>query len=182
MSMGSQEELAWAAVVLALLLQGISASGKTTSDNGVIAISQKGKNVSLVCKDGNNATRWSKDGRSLSFQGEELVLAVMDDPRGTYKCISNSNRSSRPMQVFIRMCQNCVHLDLATILGVSAASLIATAFLAIAVYHIGLEERGWPAQASDKQCLLANEQLYQPLQEHSDRPYSHVGIAKTRRR
>ncbi|XP_039197724.1 T-cell surface glycoprotein CD3 delta chain-like isoform X5 [Crotalus tigris] len=80
------------------------------------------------------------------------------------------------------VCQNCIHLDFTMILGISAASLLATIFLAIAVYHIAVEERGRPTQASDKQCLLANDQLYQPLQEHNDRPYSHIGIAKPRRR
>ncbi|XP_070808606.1 T-cell surface glycoprotein CD3 gamma chain-like isoform X2 [Pituophis catenifer annectens] len=178
--MGSQEQLLWA-TVLALFFQGISISGNTASENEIITIEQKGKKVSLVCKVGNNETRWLKDGMNLTYQGKELVLAVMDDPRGIYVCI-NSNEESRPLQVFIRMCQNCIHLDFTTILGISAASLITTVFLAIAVYHIAVEERGRPAQASDKQCLLANDQLYQPLQERNDRPYSHIGIAKPRRR
>ncbi|KAL7981655.1 hypothetical protein Chor_005743 [Crotalus horridus] len=202
--MGGQEQLLCAAV-LALFFQEF------------ITIEQKGKNVSLICEGGDNKTHWIKDRMDLTYQGKELALAVMDDPRGIYKCIIQ-NGKSRSVQVFIRMCQNCIHLDFTMILGISAASLLATIFLAIAVYHIAVEERGRPTQgscffslwtqssyfdpaASDKQRLLANDQLYQvievwsahtgpkggcssfqPLQEHNDRPYSHIGIAKPRRR
>ncbi|XP_013911324.1 PREDICTED: T-cell surface glycoprotein CD3 gamma chain-like [Thamnophis sirtalis] len=176
--MGSQEQLLWV-TALALFFQGISISGNAASGKE-ITVEQKGKNLLLVCKDGDNGTLWLKDNMALTYKGKELVLAVMDDPRGIYAC-SNSSES-RALQVFIRMCQNCIHLDFATILGISAASLITTIFLAIAVYHIAVEEHGQPAQASDKQCLLANDQLYQPLQGRNDRPYSHIGIAKPRRR
>uniref|UniRef100_T1E6Z3 CD3 gamma/delta n=1 Tax=Crotalus horridus TaxID=35024 RepID=T1E6Z3_CROHD len=178
--MGGQEQLLCAAV-LALFFQGISISGNAASGNEFITIEQKGKNVSLICEGGDNKTHWIKDRMDLTYQGKELALAVMDDPRGIYKCIIQ-NGKSRSVQVFIRMCQNCIHLDFTMILGISAASLLATIFLAIAVYHIAVEERGRPTQASDKQRLLANDQLYQPLQEHNDRPYSHIGIAKPRRR
>ncbi|KAM3830533.1 T-cell surface glycoprotein CD3 gamma chain-like [Vipera latastei] len=177
--MGGQEQLLCAAV-LALFFQGISISGNAASGNEFITIEQKGKNVSLICEGGNNETRWIKDKMDLTYQGKELTLAVMDDPRGTYECMNNGK--NRSLQVFIRMCQNCIRLDFTMILGISAASLLATVFLAIAVYHIAVEERGRPTQASDKQCLLANDQLYQPLQEHNDKPYSHIGIAKPRRR
>ncbi|XP_058050496.1 uncharacterized protein LOC131203841 isoform X2 [Ahaetulla prasina] len=98
--MGSQEQLLWA-TVLALFFQGISISGNTASGNEIITKEQERKKVSLVCKEGNNETRWSKDGTNLTYQGKELVLAVMDDPRGIYVCI-NSNKESRPLQVFIR--------------------------------------------------------------------------------
>uniref|UniRef100_A0A2D4N2I6 CD3 gamma/delta subunit Ig-like domain-containing protein n=1 Tax=Micrurus spixii TaxID=129469 RepID=A0A2D4N2I6_9SAUR len=178
--MGGREQLLWA-TLLVLFFQGISISGNTASGNDFITTEQKGKKVYLVCAGGNNETLWKKDRVNLTYHGKELVLAVMDDPRGIYECV-NSDRKSRSLKVFIRMCQYCIHLDITTIVGISAASLLATVFLAVAVYHIAVEERGRPAQASDKQCLLANDQLYQPLQERNDRPYSHIGIAKPRRR
>uniref|UniRef100_A0A670Y7U3 CD3 gamma/delta subunit Ig-like domain-containing protein n=1 Tax=Pseudonaja textilis TaxID=8673 RepID=A0A670Y7U3_PSETE len=109
---------------------------------------------------GNNETRWKKDGVNLTPQGKKLMLAVMDDPRGIYQCLDRDEKN-RTLQVFIRMCQYCIHLDFTTILGISVASLLATVFLAIAVYHLAVEERSRPAQASDKQSLLANDQLYQ---------------------
>ncbi|XP_026564840.1 T-cell surface glycoprotein CD3 gamma chain isoform X1 [Pseudonaja textilis] len=159
---------------------GISISGNTASENDIV-IEQKGKTVYLVCTGGNNETRWKKDGVNLTPQGKKLMLAVMDDPRGIYQCLDRDEKN-RTLQVFIRMCQYCIHLDFTTILGISVASLLATVFLAIAVYHLAVEERSRPAQASDKQSLLANDQLYQPLQERNDRPYSHIAITKPRRR
>ncbi|XP_020649748.1 T-cell surface glycoprotein CD3 gamma chain isoform X2 [Pogona vitticeps] len=37
-------------------------------------------------------------------------------------------------------------------------------------------------RTSDKQTLLANEQLYQPLGERNNGQYSHIGVANMRRR
>ncbi|XP_060643280.2 T-cell surface glycoprotein CD3 delta chain [Anolis sagrei] len=104
----------------------------------------------------------------------------MDDPRGSFSCESGVQTAS--LQVFFRMCQNCILLDAPTILGIGIASLVATLFLAVAVFCLAVEEPGLRSQASDKQNLLANEQLYQPLGERNNGQYSHVGVAKTRHR
>ncbi|XP_063167677.1 T-cell surface glycoprotein CD3 gamma chain-like isoform X1 [Candoia aspera] len=179
--MGGWEQLL-CATVLGLFFQGISISGNAASENEFIIIKQKGKTVSLICEGGNNKTSWRKDRTALRHKGKELALgAMMDDPRGFYEC-SISDKENRSLQVFFRMCQNCIHLDFITVLGISAASLFATVFLAVAVYHIAVGERGWPSQASDKQSLLASDQLYQPLREHNYGPYSHIGAAKPRHR
>ncbi|KAM6432329.1 T-cell surface glycoprotein CD3 delta chain [Liasis olivaceus] len=178
--MGGQEQLL-CATLLALFFQGISISGNAASENEFITIKQKGNTVFLICEGGNNQTSWTKGRMTLSHQGKELSLGpVMDDPRGFFEC--QINKKNRSLQVFFRMCQNCIRLDYTTILAISVASLLATIFLAVAVYHMAVEERGRPSQASDKQSLLANDQPYQPLREHNYGPYSHIGAAKPRHR
>ncbi|KAM9113868.1 T-cell surface glycoprotein CD3 delta chain [Pangshura tecta] len=79
------------------------------------------------------------------------------------------------------MCQNCIELDAATISGIVVADVIATVFLAIAVYCITSQESGRHLRASDRQTLIANEQLYQPLGERDNEQYSRLGVTRTRK-
>ncbi|NWX91985.1 CD3D protein, partial [Nothoprocta pentlandii] len=59
------------------------------------------------------------------------------------------------------VCQNCIELDAATISGIVVADVVATVFLAIAVYCISGHDKGRLSRASDRQNLIANDQLYQ---------------------
>ncbi|NXC40159.1 CD3D protein, partial [Penelope pileata] len=81
------------------------------------------------------------------------------DPRGTYTCSSGS--STDTLQVHYRMCQNCIEVDAPTISGIVIADVVATIFLAIAVYYVTGHDKGRMSRASDRQNLIANEQLYQ---------------------
>ncbi|NWS72671.1 CD3G protein, partial [Crotophaga sulcirostris] len=83
------------------------------------------------------------------------------DPRGVYTCATLSGKRSPPLQVYYRMCQNCIEVDIATISGIVVADVIATIFLAVAVYCITGQDKGRLSRASDRQNLIANEQLYQ---------------------
>ncbi|NXW44282.1 CD3G protein, partial [Nyctiprogne leucopyga] len=82
------------------------------------------------------------------------------DPRGTYTCETESQKK-RSLQVHYRMCQNCIEVDAPTISGIVIADVVATVFLAIAVYCITGQDKGRLSRASDRQNLIANEQLYQ---------------------
>ncbi|NXR06463.1 CD3D protein, partial [Semnornis frantzii] len=59
------------------------------------------------------------------------------------------------------VCQNCIQVDAATISGIVVADVVATIFLAVAVYCISGQDRTRMSRASDRQNLIANEQLYQ---------------------
>nr|XP_060643280.1 T-cell surface glycoprotein CD3 gamma chain-like [Anolis sagrei ordinatus] len=175
----------WSVATLGLLFAGtvVIFAKESASETGLsIKVKQNGRNVTLHCVGGSELFNWTKDGVLLKgHEGEELPLgSAMDDPRGSFSCQSKDQTAS--MQVFFRMCQNCIHLDAPTILGIGIASLVATLFLAVAVFCLAVEEPSLRSQASDKQNLLANEQLYQPLGERNNGQYSHVGVAKTRRR
>lgn len=147
-----------------------------------ITLDLQGDLVTLQCNIAptDENTTWEKDGYPLEMKGNVLhVGSALDDPRGFYTCIGAKKNAT--LQVFFRMCQYCVHMDVATIAGLLMASVLATVFLAVAVSKIAAPEPGWISQASDKQTLLANDQLYQPLGEHSNGQYSHIGLAKPRR-
>ncbi|NXP23942.1 CD3D protein, partial [Scytalopus superciliaris] len=81
------------------------------------------------------------------------------DPRGLYTCDLESK--STKLQVHYRMCQNCIEVDAATISGIVIADVVATALLAVAVYCVTGHNRGHMSRASDRQNLIANDQLYQ---------------------
>ncbi|NXH13038.1 CD3D protein, partial [Bucco capensis] len=81
------------------------------------------------------------------------------DPRGIYVCEAGGRRST--LQVHYRMCQSCIEVDAATVSGIVVADALATLLLAIAVYCISGQDKGHMSRASDRQNLIANEQLYQ---------------------
>ncbi|NXD17537.1 CD3D protein, partial [Nothocercus nigrocapillus] len=68
----------------------------------------------------------------------------------------------RPLSLVLpAVCQNCIEVDAATISGIVVADVVATVFLAIAVYCITGHDKGRLSRASDRQNLIANDQLYQ---------------------
>ncbi|XP_074891226.1 T-cell surface glycoprotein CD3 delta chain isoform X2 [Buteo buteo] len=116
---------------------------------------------------------WLKDGNIIG-NGTQLDLgAVYNDPRGVYTCQSEDGNE--------HVCQNCIEVDASTISGIVVADVVATIFLAVAVYCITGQDKGRMSRASDRQNLIANEQLYQPLGERDDGQYSRLAPAKARK-
>ncbi|KAJ7305370.1 hypothetical protein JRQ81_011318 [Phrynocephalus forsythii] len=156
---GSGPHLLWATLVLGSLFTGVvlSGNGGTQQAESVkVALRQKGKLVRLHCE-GGNVTKWSQDGKEVQEGGQELSLgSSLDDPRGIYTCHIGHREAS--LQVYFRMCQNCIRLDLPTILGLLLASGVSIAFLAVAVYYLATEEPGWQLQASRR----AQQRTVQP--------------------
>ncbi|KAI5943194.1 T-cell surface glycoprotein CD3 gamma chain [Manis javanica] len=74
----------------------------------------------------------------------------------------------------LKVCQNCIELSVATVSGFVFAEIISILFLAVGVYFIAGQDGGHQSRASDKQTLLSNDQLYQPLKDREDDPYSHL--------
>ncbi|XP_076781072.1 T-cell surface glycoprotein CD3 delta chain [Arvicanthis niloticus] len=99
------------------------------------------------------------------------------DPRGMYLCdgADEVTKEVSTIQVYYRMCQNCVELDSVTMAGVVITDLIATLLLALGVYCFAGHETGRLSGAADIQALLKNEQLYQPLRDRDDAQYSRLG-------
>uniref|UniRef100_A0A452DT89 T-cell surface glycoprotein CD3 delta chain n=1 Tax=Capra hircus TaxID=9925 RepID=A0A452DT89_CAPHI len=64
----------------------------------------------------------------------------IEDPRGMYQC--GENAKSFTLQVYYRMCQNCVELDSATLAGLIITDIIATVLLALGVYCFAGHETG----------------------------------------
>ncbi|KFV10128.1 T-cell surface glycoprotein CD3 gamma chain, partial [Tauraco erythrolophus] len=128
---------------------------------------------------------WLRDGKMIENATQLDLGAVHDDPRGIYTCVTGTGtgteQRSAPLQVHYRMCQNCIEVDAPTISGIVVADVVATVFLAVAVYCITGQDKGRMSRASDRQNLIANEQVYQPLGERDDGQYSRLAPAKARK-
>ncbi|XP_067419168.1 T-cell surface glycoprotein CD3 delta chain [Emydura macquarii macquarii] len=162
--------------LVSVIMIGFIIKGTQTSGNkeGAIKLEKRGRDMVLTCT--SQPAVWKRDGTVQSTNGSELNLGpAANDPRGVYMCDQNT------LQVYFRMCHNCIELDAATISGILVADVIATVFLAIAVYCITSQDSGRLSRVSDRQRLIANEQLYQPLGERDNEPYSRLGVAKTRK-
>ncbi|NWW88401.1 CD3D protein, partial [Rhynochetos jubatus] len=77
------------------------------------------------------------------------------DPRGIYEC-EVGGKTSKPFQVYYRMCQNCIEVDAPTISGIVIADVIATVFLAVAVYCITGHDKGRMSRGERRATLAAH--------------------------
>ncbi|XP_054659126.1 T-cell surface glycoprotein CD3 gamma chain [Grus americana] len=145
----------------------------------VIVKEASGK-VFLQCVGSQSEVIWKKDETEMGNTTQLDLGAIYDDPRGIYTCTMGGQQSPS-LQVHYRMCQNCIEVDAPTISGIVVADVVATVFLAVAVYCITGQDKGRMSRASDRQNLIANEQLYQPLGERDDGQYSRLAPAKARK-
>ncbi|XP_010828718.1 PREDICTED: T-cell surface glycoprotein CD3 delta chain [Bison bison bison] len=114
------------------------------------------------------------EGQEVSGNNKTRDLGKrIQDPRGMYQCGENAQQLI--LQVYYRMCQNCVELDTATLAGMIITDIIATVLLALGVYCFAGHETGRFSRAADTQALMGNDQLYQPLRERNDAQYSRLG-------
>ncbi|XP_065273220.1 T-cell surface glycoprotein CD3 delta chain-like [Emys orbicularis] len=164
-------------ITVGFIIKGVITEDK--SAKAAVKVESRGRDVVLKCEgfSGNPLDiTWQRNGIIVANGAELNLGAEADDPRGVYKCNDDS-----AVQVYFRMCQNCIELDAATISGIVVADVIATVFLAIAVYCITGQDSGRRLRASDRQNLIANEQLYQPLGERDNEQYSRLGVTRTRK-
>ncbi|XP_017193626.1 T-cell surface glycoprotein CD3 gamma chain isoform X2 [Oryctolagus cuniculus] len=133
--------------------------------------------VLLTCKLPDKNIKWLKDGQEVKFRnvsGNKWNLgSSTKDPQGIYSC-KGATKSSESLHVYFRMCQNCIELNAATVSGFIFTEIISIFFLAVGVYFIAGQDGVRQSRASDKQTLLPNDQLYQPLKDREDDQYSHL--------
>ncbi|KFO69499.1 T-cell surface glycoprotein CD3 delta chain, partial [Cuculus canorus] len=147
-----------------------------------VIVKEASGRVFLQCEtDSQDPIIWLKGADMVGNVTQLDLGAIYDDPRGIYTCRPQSGKSSPPLQVHYRMCQNCIEVDVPTIAGIVIADVVATVFLAVAVYCITGQDKGRLSRASDRQNLIANEQLYQPLGERDNAAYSRLAPTKARK-
>ncbi|XP_042636297.1 T-cell surface glycoprotein CD3 gamma chain [Orycteropus afer afer] len=157
-----------------LLLQGAVAKLKQEKHLIKVDDDREDGSVLLTCdflEDKN--VRWFKDGKEmhgLTTMKWNLGSSTKD-PRGMFQCQGAKNAS---LQLYFRMCQNCIEMNAATIVSFIFAEIISISFLAAGVYFIAGQNGVRQSRASDKQTLLPNDQLYQPLKDRDDDQYSHL--------
>ncbi|KFP25751.1 T-cell surface glycoprotein CD3 delta chain, partial [Colius striatus] len=146
-----------------------------------VIVKEVSRKVFLQCAtDKPTQIMWWKDGNNIENKTQLDLGAIYSDPRGVYVCEIEGGKKSSPLQVHYRMCQNCIEVDAPTISGIVVADVIATMLLAVAVYCI-TGHKGRLSRASDRQNLIANEQLYQPLGERNEGQYSQLAPARARK-
>ncbi|XP_012379821.1 T-cell surface glycoprotein CD3 gamma chain isoform X2 [Dasypus novemcinctus] len=131
--------------------------------------------VLLICTSEKKPITWFEDGKPISngTEGKWNLGSINKDPQGIYWC-QGPGDDLVPLQVYFRMCQNCIELDAATVSGFVFAEIVSILFLAVGVYFIAGQDGTRQSRASDKQTLLPNDQLYQPLKDREDDQYSHL--------
>ncbi|NWZ58169.1 CD3D protein, partial [Haliaeetus albicilla] len=77
------------------------------------------------------------------------------DPRGVYVCQLEGRNEHSELQVHYRMCQNCIEVDASTISGIVVADVVATIFLAVAVYCITGQDKGRMSRGEGRALLAA---------------------------
>ncbi|KFP14355.1 T-cell surface glycoprotein CD3 delta chain, partial [Egretta garzetta] len=164
-----------------VLLASLAVASWGVQGQEVIVKEASGK-VFLQCKiSSSGPVIWLKDEKIIGNATQLDLGAIYNDPRGIYRCQIQGGKTSSPLQVHYRMCQNCIEVDAPTISGIVIADVLATVFLAVAMYCITGQDKGRMSRASDRQNLIANEQLYQPLGERDDGQYSRLAPAKARK-
>ncbi|XP_010951767.1 T-cell surface glycoprotein CD3 gamma chain isoform X1 [Camelus dromedarius] len=166
-----------AGLILAItLFQGTMAQSENGTHLVEVDDNREDGSVLLTCNVGDNI-RWFKDGKEISSPDASKNIwnlgSSTKDPRGIYWC-KGSKATSKRLQIYYRMCQNCIELSSATVSGFIFAEIISIFLLAVGVYFIAGQDGVHQSRASDKQTLLSNDQLYQPLKEREDDQYSHL--------
>ncbi|XP_012510857.1 PREDICTED: T-cell surface glycoprotein CD3 gamma chain [Propithecus coquereli] len=167
-----------AGLILAIiLLQGTVAQSKKENNLVKVDETQEDDSVLLTCNLEEKNIKWFKDGKIINSLNESKNVwnlgSSTKDPQGIYWC-QGLKDTSKPLQVYYRMCQNCIELNATTVSGFIFAEIISIFFLAVGVYFIAGQEGARQSRASDKQTLLPNDQLYQPLKDREDDQYSHL--------
>lgn len=157
-------------LILAIFLSQALVNSETKNSN--IKVTEIEGNVHLECL--NNIT-WQEGTEPLpngkTSKRIDLGKLILD-PRGMYECEVGKKTT---MQIYYRMCQNCVELDTTTVTGIIVTDIITTLLLALGVYCFAGHETGRPSEAADTQVLMRNDELYQPLRERSNDQYSSLG-------
>ncbi|XP_039085200.1 T-cell surface glycoprotein CD3 gamma chain [Hyaena hyaena] len=165
-------------LILALtLLQGTMAQSKQEIPVVRVDGNREDGSVVLTCDLKDENLKWFKDGQEINLHKKNKNIqnlgSSIKDPQGIYWCQGSKNHS-RPLQVYFRMCHKCIELDAATVSGFVFAEIISIFLLAVGVYFIAGQDGVRQSRASDKQTLLSNDQLYQPLKDRENDHYSHL--------
>ncbi|XP_053451955.1 T-cell surface glycoprotein CD3 gamma chain [Nycticebus coucang] len=161
-----------------ILLQGTHTVAQSKEENHLVKVKeyQEDGSVFLTCGLKDKNVNWIKDGKIISVNTSRKIWNLgssTKDPQGMYWC-QGSKDTSKPLQVYYRLCQNCIELNATTISGFIFAELLSVFFLAVGVYFIAGQDGVRQSRASDKQTLLPNDQLYQPLKDRENDQYSHL--------
>ncbi|XP_076591564.1 T-cell surface glycoprotein CD3 delta chain [Chaetodon auriga] len=122
---------------------------------------------------------------------ESITLTYRDDNTGEYPCVRPDSddppEGDEPTdlpKIFVkfRTCDNCVELDLTSIVGLAIGNMVATVVIGVAVYLLTSQTRISPTashkKSSDRQHLVPNEMSSRAPNDHYQ-PLKHKGQRDT---
>ncbi|XP_023689196.2 T-cell surface glycoprotein CD3 delta chain-like [Paramormyrops kingsleyae] len=115
--------------------------------------------ITLTCVNGES---WEKPEGTTHENGEKIVLNYNDDASGEYHCKAKGD-NKLAIYVKLRTCDNCIQLEVGTIMGIIIGDILATILIGVAVYSVASQPkaRGYGSsysKASDRQNLIQNQQ------------------------
>ncbi|XP_074071269.1 T-cell surface glycoprotein CD3 gamma chain [Macrotis lagotis] len=165
-------------ILTIILLQGIVAQTGQGRKPIILKDNRQDGSAILICNlEKVENVQWFAGKTPLKETKKTLNLgSIFKDPQNVYWCKNSTKpeEQSLRLHVYYRMCQNCIKLDGSTLAGFILAEIVTVFFLAVGVYFIAGQDGVWQSRASDKQTLLINDQLYQPLRDREDDQYSHL--------
>ncbi|XP_070685579.1 T-cell surface glycoprotein CD3 delta chain-like [Pempheris klunzingeri] len=142
-----------------LLLWTLTASVSCIDAPGEISVKAVSDGIELNCNDQQISTK------SNNF-ADVIRLRYQDDDTGEYSCSDNRTK----IFVKFRTCDNCVHLDRDSIVGIIVGNVVATIVIGVAVYLIASQTKTGPTashnKSSDRQHLVPNEVSSRSVDEH----------------
>ncbi|KAM9318492.1 T-cell surface glycoprotein CD3 delta chain isoform 2-T2 [Pholidichthys leucotaenia] len=147
-----------------------------SSDDDIEVIDES-NGIKLKCTRGNVIPK-----RNNSTK--ELKLEYLDENTGEYYCGEEESQEVPKTKIFVkfRTCDNCVELDLASVVGMVIGDIVATIMVGVGVYlaasqtRTGLVVPNKKSKSSDKQHLVPQptDSQYQPLRYRSEQPYDQL--------
>ncbi|XP_076833044.1 T-cell surface glycoprotein CD3 delta chain [Brachyhypopomus gauderio] len=149
-----------------LLLTGLVLK-QTLAAESPIAVHKTSSGVKLECKGGT----WNVKEKTDTF----LNLEYRDENSGEKTCMEKNK-----IFVKFRTCDNCIELDVISIVGIIVGNILATFLIGLAVYSLSAQPRNKSMsgnKASDKKALLPNGEndTYQQLASGQISEYSALG-------
>ncbi|XP_067910292.1 T-cell surface glycoprotein CD3 delta chain-like isoform X4 [Heterodontus francisci] len=146
------------------------------NSQALVVIKEEADGIILECP---HVKEWEKDGVSyerLMDNGNVKLAKLSDSDTGQYTCTDGQKRSSA--HVFVKLCSNCVQLDPSTISGIVVGDIIATIFIAVAIYCVTSSNKGRGSQALERESLVPHDHndVYQDLgKRRGSCEYSELG-------
>ncbi|XP_029028364.1 T-cell surface glycoprotein CD3 delta chain-like [Betta splendens] len=139
-----------------------------------IEVKKLGDGIELKCNDPNSKLR-KTGGEELN---QTVKLEYKDENSGEYSCTATEKQF---IYVKFRTCDNCIELDVPSLVGLAVGDLVATAVIAVAVYLIASQAGVRPSasnKASDRQRLVPNDMPSRAPNDHYER-LRHKGQKET---
>ncbi|CAH6865461.1 Cd3g [Phodopus roborovskii] len=162
-------------LILAIfLLQGTVAQSKQENNLVKVDDNRGDGSVILTCDLKDKTIMWFKDGNRISSPNATKntwnLGSITKDPRGTFWC-QGAKDKSKPLQVYYRMCENCIELNIGTISGFIFAEIISIFFLAVGVYFIAGQDG---VRQSRVQSLPSQQTYFAQQCAFENNPYFYV--------